>query len=651
MSIKGRLYLLLISILIGFAGLFFTSWLGQKTIDKYVRLAGLALDGEVEVLQARRHEKNLIMRKDFVYVERVRERLDNLRSNLATIAELDNDNAAACRKAASESKAYEKDFKALAELMREMGVDESQGLLAAFISAARKIETDIQKVKDKEALIALLELRRQEKNFLQRNSDNSAASFRLRLRDLYANLERLQEAGTGNLLLDITAYDTAFSRYADGMAQQALLLTALVDQGRAMEPLVLELSAHYRKKRIQTAESVTVITWIMELSVTFLVCLLMRWITRGIALSLDSLKKYSRAVVAGDRDVRPTGIFQGEFGQLRDDVTGMVKHLNESIEDAKLQEQKAACQAEMARKAQADALEQQARIQELYEANTRVAVEASSIADKLADAAGALSTMAEQVASGAIVQKDRMLETATSMEQMNATVLEIARNAGQAALAAKKAREKASSGAEVVHMTGRYMNEVSNIAGKLQETMKTLGRDAKGIGEVITVINDIADQTNLLALNAAIEAARAGEAGRGFAVVADEVRKLAEKTMTATSEVGVRIRAIQDATHRVEDGMSEVSGAVDKAHSHAKASGEALQCIVAFSDDTALQVQSIAAASEQQSAASEQINTAVEQVTSIASESAVGMAQALDSSRGLASMAASLRTLIQELRA
>ncbi|MDY0306725.1 MAG: methyl-accepting chemotaxis protein, partial [Desulfovibrionaceae bacterium] len=160
----------------------------------------------------------------------------------------------------------------------------------------------------------------------------------------------------------------------------------------------------------------------------------------------------------------------------------------------------------------------------------------------------------------------------------------------------------------------------------------------------------IADQTNLLALNAAIEAARAGEAGRGFAVVADEVRKLAEKTMTATSEVGAYIKAVQDSARKNIQGTEATVLAVTAGTQTAEKSGEALREIVEMVEKTADQVRSIATASEQQSAASEQISRSTEEINRIAAETAEAMTQSAQAVSDLARLAQTLKTTIDDMR-
>ncbi len=218
-----------------------------------------------------------------------------------------------------------------------------------------------------------------------------------------------------------------------------------------------------------------------------------------------------------------------------------------------------------------------------------------------------------------------MTETATAMEEMNSTVFEVARNASLAAGNAEESKNNAASGAEGVNSAVEAIKKVEDEVLLLKETMNQLGERANNIGQVVNVITDIADQTNLLALNAAIEAARAGEAGRGFAVVADEVRKLAEKTMVATKEVGDAITDIQEHAKTNVASVDRAAADIVEGTGIAVESGERMRDIVTLIDSTSEQVDSIATASEEQSATSEEINNAVSDVTRVAQETAGGM--------------------------
>jgi len=279
-----------------------------------------------------------------------------------------------------------------------------------------------------------------------------------------------------------------------------------------------------------------------------------------------------------------------------------------------------------------------------------VAKNASAIADRVAGAADNLATRVEQVSHGAEMQRSRVNSTATAMEEMNTTVLEVAKNAGQASDQSEQTKHKANDGSALVNKVVQSINLVNKVASTLQTNMQELGAQAESIGGVMNVISDIADQTNLLALNAAIEAARAGEAGRGFAVVADEVRKLAEKTMSATQEVGANITAIQQSAHTNIDEVGAAAKAVAEATELANISGQALSEIVALASASSSVVASIATAAEEQSATFEEINQAVEEISKIVGETSDGMVQSSAAVQELSKMAHELNTVMGELQ-
>lgn len=279
-----------------------------------------------------------------------------------------------------------------------------------------------------------------------------------------------------------------------------------------------------------------------------------------------------------------------------------------------------------------------------------VAGQADEIADRVASASEELSAQVEQVSQGAEVQQQRVGETATAMEEMNATVLEVAKNAAMATDQSGNSKDKADEGADLVNKVVISINQINQVAQELQGNMERLGRHAESIGSVMTVITDIADQTNLLALNAAIEAARAGDAGRGFAVVADEVRKLAEKTMAATTEVGENIKTIQIAAENNVQSVNTAVENINEATGLAGRSGEALGEIVTMSTDTSSLISSIATAAEQQSATSEEINGAIDEVNQIVSETTDGMVQSATAVHELAEMALELKKVLSSLK-
>ncbi|SBV91123.1 exported hypothetical protein [uncultured delta proteobacterium] len=297
-----------------------------------------------------------------------------------------------------------------------------------------------------------------------------------------------------------------------------------------------------------------------------------------------------------------------------------------------------------------EVVEKQNALEEKSRQIAEMAAQAQEVANAVSAASAALERQVASSSQGALDQRDRMTETASAMTQMNATVIEVARSAGDAANLAEEASDTAQNGAKAVRQVVESISQVETYAGQLKTGMHSLGQHADGIGDIISIINDIADQTNLLALNAAIEAARAGEAGRGFAVVADEVRKLAEKTMQATQEVSKAVTGIQHGTHGNIQMVEQAAMAVDVANDLAAKAGESLASIVHLVQDTAGQIHSIAAASEEQSATSEQINRALEEVSRISDTTSSAMSEASASVASVAGQAQTLRGIIERLQ-
>jgi len=275
-----------------------------------------------------------------------------------------------------------------------------------------------------------------------------------------------------------------------------------------------------------------------------------------------------------------------------------------------------------------------------------VMVQVGQNTNNVAAAATEIASSSEEMASGMKEQNEQITHMSSAVEQMNASVVEVARKSADAAGRAEDSGSAANTGGKVVEETIVGMKSIADAVTAGAQSVRELGRRGEQIGQIIEVINDIADQTNLLALNAAIEAARAGEHGRGFAVVADEVRKLADRTTKATEEIAQSIQAIQRETQGAVERMNTGTAEVDRGVGKATKAGESLTTIVASARDVASMIRSIAAAAEEQSAASEQVSRNIDNINSVTRQTAEGADQAARAAAELSAKAESLRALV-----
>ena len=451
--------------------------------------------------------------------------------------------------------------------------------------------------------------------FLMEGTDQSLqrleSSFNA-LQDINAKLQPRVPEQTAAMLKDAMV---ALESYMEVLRHSHVLSTAQLEAEHAMNAVyanlrtnideLLEIQTNFRAK-VANSSKITSVT--LSLIAIVLAVLIGFTIVKQITSPLNQAIRIAQAI--GNRDMTGTAIEPrgDEFGTLLKALEQTRANLSEALG------------------------------------------EVGGITTQLAAAAEELSVVTNQTSAGVNNQRIETEQVATAMNEMSATVQEVAQNAEEAAAAAQKADTQAKTGNKALQVALADINQLSEDVNHSAEAIQRLNKDSSSIGTVLTVINSIAEQTNLLALNAAIEAARAGEAGRGFAVVADEVRNLAHRTQESIGQIEQLIANLQHGSQNAVDMMDSSRTLASLTLEHAQQAGDELAAIMrTVSEIQAMNIQ-IATAAEEQSAVAEEINASVVNVNNIADQSAAAVEETSASSAELARLGQSLQSLVARFK-
>jgi methyl-accepting chemotaxis protein len=481
------------------------------------------------------------------------------------------------------------------------------------------------------------------KTYLMKSSDDDAAKVNERLTNL------IQEVGgsSNSLQMALTAFKDNFNSIVK-IRSAAAALTEEITPIAAQLVKGIDDIRETQQQNMQQAKNTAVtlaLTFVFgALAIGIFVAF---FISRSIAQPINNIARVADSISMGDIQHEIRFDSKDEIGVLANSFRQMIDYMK-SLAGAAERIAANDLTAQVTPKGEKDVLGN--AFKTMLGNLTGMIRQLTDNSTQLVSAATEIASSSEQMARGSQEQTGQTSQVSSAVEEMTATIVESSKNAGEAAGQAKEAANAARAGNQVVTQTIEGMNRIAQVVQESAKTIQELSRSSDQIGEIIGVIDDIADQTNLLALNAAIEAARAGEQGRGFAVVADEVRKLAERTTKATKEITDMIKGIQNDTKGAVTSMEQGINEVQQGRELADKAGESLTAIATYSQKVMDMIQQIATAAEEQSAASEQIARSVEGIARVTKENATGIEQSAAAAEQLNRQADGLRMMVTRFK-
>jgi len=628
-TIKKRLWLsMILMIAVAATSSMCGYWFSRRSANATKQLINVdfaegseAKDALNGMLQARRSEKDFLLRSDLKYVQKVDDAVKAVESNLESLSNNSpsEERRQVALKALEDTKKYSQFFHQVVSLKTERGLTPEVGLRGKLRDAVHEVEGNLKTMNEKDLEVLMLMCRRHEKDYLARGDGKYITSINDRIEEFHKAL------ASKNLNAELVKkWDRLWTVYQDGItgiykidqkiaSTTELFRTATHDVEADLDTIAQGSAASLQTEEkgfqatIQTAKTLLLVI----LGIAVLVGIFIAFTaTRSILKPINEIVERVKDIADGKGDLtrRLDDSRKDEIGILSGWINTFIGQIQ------------------------------------------KIMVDVNAASQSVSSASAEIAASSEQLANGADEQTAQITQVSAAMEEMSSSIIEVARKSGEAATQSGQAGRDAGDGGEIVQKTVREIDAISQKVSETAQSVGSLGEKSDEIGQIIDVIKDIADQTNLLALNAAIEAARAGEHGRGFAVVAGEVRTLAERTMKATEEIGQSISEIQDETRKAVDRMESARDQVSKGVELANEAGHSLKLIVNGSTKVSSEINDIAAATEEQSATAEEISQTIESVAAIVRQSSEGASQAASAAAQLAGNAEELQQMVSRFK-
>lgn len=612
-TIKQRLLingLALISAMLLMLGILFYQ---SAQLDKLARMQQLVEQLNIDVLTFRRHEKDFVMRSELRYQQQLNSHFQLMQNHAAELQLLLTEyqiDTAPLQRFGELTTLYRQSFNELVTQQQLIGLDEQSGLMGALRQAARQLEQQFTAMQQADHLVAILQLRRDEKDFLLRREQRYAAEFNSSYQAIYSQLQQTESAAA-RLLFD---YHRSFNQLAEAISVMGLdetqgltgRMRSAIQQTESSLQVLSEAANHSIDEARAFTQQLAIGLFILVLIV---VLLLVAFTSRSIIEPIMSVCR-TIGMIRTESDFRLRVAVDGQ-----DEMTTLATDFNFMLTD---------CQ------------------QLINSVNQAL--------DMLDTATGELAASTADTSKGMRQQQLESDMVATAVTEMGATINEIAANTESTASKAELANQNALNGRQEVQQTVSRIQQLSDRLQNAAKIVQALEADTKTISSVMDVIRGIADQTNLLALNAAIEAARAGEQGRGFAVVADEVRSLAMRTQESTRQIEGTVKGLQE---RTTDIVAVILSCREEGADSAGQANVAMQLLSNITADVTNimdMTTQIAAAIEEQSHVAAEVNKNMVRIRDLSEES-YGYAQHNASiSEEVANQAASLRRTVEHFK-